>query len=365
MKIGILGARGIPNWHGGFEQFAERVSSALVDKGHEVFVYSSTLNSFKEKKWQGVNVIYCKDWEDKLGTAGQFIYDLNCIKNAGKQNFDILLHLGYTSDSIWRKRWPHNAINIVNMDGLEWKRSKYSRPVQWFLRRAESWAAQSADHLVADSTEIKKYLLHTYNRNSTYIPYGADIFTSPDLSLLKHFDLQPHQYYLSVSRLEPENNIETIIKGYLESQREEPLLIVGNPGNRYAGKLMKKYTGKGIRFPGGVYDKNILNNLRYFSKLHFHGHSVGGTNPSLLEAMACACCIVAHENVFNRVVLQNDAEYFASAKDVSNILNVNLSEETIDQRKQKNLEKIRSVYTWDKVISDYEQLMRELLRSRG
>src|SRR5436190_17197589 len=151
MKIGILGTRGIPNAYGGFEQFAEHLSAGLVKKGHEVVVYNSSLHPYQHEQWHGVQIIHCKDPENKLGTAGQFFYDWNCINDARKRDFDIVLHLGYTSDSLWHWRWPRKAINIVNMDGLEWKRSKYNRVTQRFLKWAESLAANNADILIADS----------------------------------------------------------------------------------------------------------------------------------------------------------------------------------------------------------------------
>ena len=122
MKIGILGTRGIPNAYGGFEQFAEHLSIGLHERGHEVFVYNSSLHPYKETEWKNVKIIHCRDLENKIGTAGQFIYDLNCIRDARKRGFDVLLHLGYTSDSLWHRLWPGKAINIVNMDGLEWSR---------------------------------------------------------------------------------------------------------------------------------------------------------------------------------------------------------------------------------------------------
>lgn len=124
MKIGIPGSRGIPNNYGGYEQFAVSLSTGLVQRGHDVTVYNSDQHPYKEKEWNGVTIVHCKNWEHKMGTAGQFLYDRNCIHDARKRNFDILLHLGYTSDSVWYRHWPKNMVNIVNMDDLEWKRSK-------------------------------------------------------------------------------------------------------------------------------------------------------------------------------------------------------------------------------------------------
>ena len=177
MKIGILGTRGIPNAYGGFEQFAEHLSIGLLQRGHEVFVYNSSLHPYKDEEWKNVKIIHCRDLENKIGTAGQFVYDLNCIRDARKRDFDILLHLGYTSDSVWHRMWPEKTINIVNMDGLEWKRSKYNFLTKKFLKWAELFAAKHADFLIADSPAIQEYLLKKYHKTSAYIPYGAEIFT--------------------------------------------------------------------------------------------------------------------------------------------------------------------------------------------
>src|SRR5690606_26337508 len=136
MKVGILGTRGIPNHYGGFEQFAEFFSVYLARLGHEVYVYNSHNHPYQQPVFECVNIIHCNDPEYKLGTFGQFIYDYNCLRDARKRDFDILLQLGYTSNSIWFFMLPKNQIVITNMDGLEWKRSKYSAPVRQFLKFA-------------------------------------------------------------------------------------------------------------------------------------------------------------------------------------------------------------------------------------
>ncbi|HJU45869.1 MAG TPA: DUF1972 domain-containing protein, partial [Chitinophagaceae bacterium] len=158
LRIGILGTRGIPNHYGGFECFAEHLSQGLVQKGHEVFVYNSHNHPNQQRVWNGVNIIHCYDPEYLLGTAGQFIYDLNCILDARKRAFDILLFLGYTSSSIWGILYPGKAKIVYNMDGLEWTRTKYSKPVQRFLRYAEKLAVKYSHYFVADSTYIQDYL---------------------------------------------------------------------------------------------------------------------------------------------------------------------------------------------------------------
>jgi glycosyltransferase involved in cell wall biosynthesis len=364
MKIGILGTRGIPNAYGGFEQFAEQLAAGLTNKGHEIFVYNSSLHPYKEDRWQGVHIIHCKDWEDKLEAAGQFIYDLNCIRDARERKFDILLQLGYTSNSVWHWWWPKKTINIVNMDGMEWKRTQYSKLTRAFLKRAEAWAVKYADQLIADSLGMQQHLLKTYNKLSTFIPYAAKVFTDPDPFLLNIFHLNPYQYYLVVARMEPENNIEMILRGYLNSKQTDPLIIIGRM-NRFGKTWAKKYKSEKIKFLGAVYDKKILNNLRWFSKLHFHGHSVGGTNPSLLEAMACGCSIVAHDNIFNRAVLQDDADFFCSEDEITKIIAVTENETKKQESRKNNLLKIENIYNPDKILNEYETLFINNLQSAG
>ena len=357
MRIGILGSRGIPNNYGGYEQFAGYLSAGLVQKGHEVYVYNSDQHPYKKNEWQGVNIVHCKDWEHKIGTAGQFLYDWNCIHDARKRNFDILLHLGYTSDSVWHRRWPKKTVNIINMDGLEWKRSKYNRFTRRFLKWAESLAVKNADVLVADSPAIRQHILDRYHKESVLIPYGATIFTTPDTGSLDKYKLKPHAYFLVIARMEPENNLEMIIKGYIASGQNFPLLMIGETSGHFGKYISKRYSHPNIIYAGSVFDTVLLNNLRYYSRLYFHGHSVGGTNPSLLEAMACGCSIAAHHNVFNKAVLENEADYFSTAAEVSAIINKAQEPSRIDQHRSLNIKKIRTIYDPGKIIDAYEILM--------
>lgn len=357
LRIAILGTRGIPNHYGGFEQFAEYLSFGLAQKGHEVYVYNSSRHPYTEKEWNGVQIIHCTDPEHKLGTFGQFIYDLNCINDSRKRDFDILLHLGYTSDSIWHWRWPKKTVNMVNIDGMEWMRSKYNKPTRRFLKFAESLAAKNAQVLIADSPQMQHHFWTRYGKKPVYIPYGAEVFTETDESIPGTYKLSPNQYFLLVARMEPENNIEMILRGYMASSRSHPLLVIGNVTNKFGKYLNTEFNHGSIQFVGSIYDQHVLNNLRYYSARYFHGHSVGGTNPSLLEAMACRCNIAAHNNVFNKSVLQNGADYFSTSGDVATIIDTPDSYPVANHRKQLNIEKIRTVYNIEKNIDDYERVM--------
>ncbi|HMH20945.1 MAG TPA: DUF1972 domain-containing protein [Puia sp.] len=357
MKIGILGTRGIPNAYGGFEQFAQYLAGGLVKKGHEIYVYNSSDHPYQEPEWNGVHLIHCKDWESKIGTAGQFLYDYNCLMDSRRRNFEVLIQLGYTSNSIWRRIWPKEAIQMINMDGLEWKRSKYSRPVRKFLRLAESWAVKHGDILISDSIGIQDYILKKYGKPSVYIPYGADIPAGFRASVLEQWELEPGGYDLVMARMEPENNIEMIIQGWASSLKAKPLVIIGNQGNGFGQYLVKNYQQDGLRFVGAIYDQVAVNALRHYSALYFHGHSVGGTNPSLLEAMACGCAIAAHDNVFNRAILDGQCWYFSSAGEIRNILDMKTEPAIVLDRKEKNMQKIIGQYNWQKIIDDYERVL--------
>lgn len=357
LKIGILGTRGIPNHYGGFEQFAEHLSAGLSQRGHDVSVYNSSLHPYQQKKWNGVQIIHCKDPENKIGTAGQFVYDWNCISDARTRNFDVLLHLGYTSDSVWHWRWPKKTVNIVNMDGMEWQRSKYNKPTQRFLKWAESLAAKNAHTMIADSPGIQEYLFKKYSKKPVFIPYGARPFLQPDPSVLIKYKLTAYRYFLLIARMEPENNIEMIIRGHLASGHPHPLVIIGNITNKYGRYLTARYNEPVIKFSDAIYDQAELDNLRYHASIYFHGHSVGGTNPSLLEAMACGCRIMANDNRFNRAVLQDEAGYFRKSNDVALAINTPLATSVIERWKKTNLEKIRLIYNHEKIVDGYEEVM--------
>jgi glycosyltransferase involved in cell wall biosynthesis len=360
LKIAILGTRGIPNQYGGYEQAATFLSEGLVKRGHRVTVYNSHNHPYQEREYKGVEIVHCFDPEYKTGTAGQFIYDLNCLRHAQKRNYDALLLLGYTSSSIWGRFYPKKTIIISNMDGLEWKRCKYSVAVRRYLRYAEKLAVKYSNYFVADSPVIKKYLKDKYDIESCYIPYGANTSSVVNEDVLKDYGVTAGNYHLLIARIEPENNITTILEGFVLSKSQEHFVVVGNTGNKY-GRKIKEQFGKDLKihFVGPIFNQEHLQSLRKYCKLYFHGHSVGGTNPSLLEAMASEAVIAAHNNDFNKAILGDDTFYFSSTAEVKNILQT-LPDQTItDQIKKANLEKVKEFYTWEKIINQYEDFILE------
>lgn len=364
MKIAIVGTRGIPNYYGGFEQCAEYLALGLVKKGFEVIVYNSHDHPYQEKVWNGVQIVHCYDLEHKLGTAGQFIYDLNCILDVRKRNCDIILQLGYTSSSIWGWLMPKKAIITTNMDGLEWKRTKYSEKVKKFLRHAESLGVKYSDHLISDSIGIQNYLKDTYKADSTYIAYGATLFEKNNEEVLTTYNLQPYNYDMLIARLEPENSIEIILDGVAKANLSRPFLIIGNHETTYGNYLKNKFSvSSQIQFIGGIYNIEVLNNLRFYSNIYFHGHTVGGTNPSLLEAMASNSLICANDNDFNRYILGSDAIYFKDADDVVNhLLETKYNDDRFQSMLIENRMKIENIYDWEIIVEQYSNHFKDIFK---
>jgi glycosyltransferase involved in cell wall biosynthesis len=375
MKIAFVSTRGIPNNYGGFEQFAEYISVGLAERGHDVTVYCPQFHPYKETEYKGVHLKHIYSPELWMGSSvGSFFYDFLSLRDALKNDkFDIIYEAGYTSiipAYIWYNvKKLKSPIITTNMDGLEYKRTKFGSLVRKFIIWEEKMAVKHSHYLVADNMGIQDYYKEKYGKSSHYLAYGADIHDDYDESLLSEFGLIQNEYYLIIARMEPENNIEMAIKGYLSSKEKNrfPLIVVGKTNTPFAKGLLKKYENeKNIRFLGGIYDFKKINSIRYFSYVYFHGHSVGGTNPSLLEAMASNCFILAHDNIFNKVVLGEYALYYSSEEEVCDILNeMNMHIFEKDKMVEANLDKIRSDYSWSHLVDLHEEYFKWLIADNG
>ena len=375
MKIAFVSTRGIPNNYGGFEQFAEYISVGMAQRGHEVVVYSPKFHPYQESTYKGVRIKHIYSPETWMGSSvGSFFYDFASLRDAlKKEDFDIIYEAGYTSiipAYIWfnvkkRKR----PIFTTNMDGLENKRSKFSPMVRRFLDWEEKMAVKYSHYLIADNMGIHDYYKEKYGKESKFLAYGADIHDDFKSEYLEEFGLKSEEYYILIARLEPENNIVMAIEGYLHSKENggRPLIVVGKTNTPHGKELVEKYGNeRNVEFVGGIYDFKKLDSVRHFSKAYFHGHSVGGTNPSLLEAMAAGCFIFAHDNIFNRAVLKENAFYYPSADKVTEYLNRidTIAEGSKIQYTARNIEVIRNEYSWESLIDKHEKYFYWLLSQK-
>lgn len=371
MKIAFISVRGIPNNYGGFEQFAEYISVGLAAKGHEVTVYSPHYHSYKKDEYKGVRIKHIYSPEQWMGGSfGSFFYDFLSLRDALKrEKFDIIYEAGYTSivpAYIWfNVKKIKSPVFTTNMDGLEYKRTKFNKWVRKFIFWEERMTVKHSHFLIADNKGIQQYYKEKYNRESAYLAYGANLPEGYDLSTLQQYRLVPDQYYLVIARLEPENSIEMIIQAYLghEQNGKTPLVIVGKTNTPFGKYLVKQYGSiESVRFLEGIYNAGALDNLRHYSLAYFHGHTVGGTNPSLLEAMAAGCFIWAHDNPFNKSVLNENAFYFSSKETIIRLLNeIDRSIEWKEQFVRNNLNLIEEKYSWQKLVEEHENYFLEIL----
>lgn len=371
MKIAILGTKGIPNNYGGYEQFAEFISQRLVERGHEVTVYNPSFHPYRKSSYKGVSIITKFSPETWIGGSANFIYDFLCLKDALQRDFDIIYEAGYHSVApsyrLLGVRNRKHPVVVTNMDGLEYNRSKWSRFTQQLIRSLERIAVKDSPFMISDNLGIQEYYRENFGKDSYFLPYGADPVNHVEEKHLVPYEVTAHQYVMLVARFEPENNLEMVLDGFLASGLNFPFMVVGNHSTRYGGFLKEKYPDRRIRFVGGIYDKPVLDSLRHFAAAYFHGHSVGGTNPSLLEAMACGAYIFAHDNPFNRKVLFDAARYFSDTSQAKQLL-VELT--TTRNREahtfaKDNISRIQNQYNWDTIVDQHESLFMELIQKAG
>ena len=359
IKLAILGTRGIPSRYGGFETFAEELSTRLVKRGIEVTVFCEVNNSYNELEYKGVKLKYVK--VTKIGHLTTILYDLRCILRALK-GYNLIYMLGYGAGLFFWIPMIFKKPIWVNMDGFEWKRAKWPWYGKFYFKINEWLAVKFATLVVADAENIKSYLISKYGKdiNCYVIPYGAEIVDKPpDINLIRSHNLEPSDYYLIVCRLEPENHVKEIMEGFVSSKTKKKLIIIGNHkiNTPYVRELLK-FRDDRIRFMDAIYDRGLLKAIRHYSFAYFHGHSVGGTNPSLLEALGCGNLIIAHDNPFNREVASDCALYFSSSFQISDIIN------SLELGKNKDFttkarERIRRIYDWDLITDQYQKLIRD------
>jgi glycosyltransferase involved in cell wall biosynthesis len=359
MHVLILGTRGVPSKHSGFETFAQDFALFLRSRDHEVTVYCQVAEdeAAREDTWNGIRRVLIPAGEGSVGTMQ---FDWKAIKHSLHEN-GVVLTLGYNTGIFNLLYRLSGKPSIMNMDGIEWKREKWSLPARiWFW--LNEWAgARVANHLVADHPEIGRHLSrHTASKKITVIPYGADPVTSAPVSLIEKYDLSSKNYHLLIARPEPENSILEIVRAYSQRRRGMPLVILGNykvDGTAYQQKVLSS-AGPEIIFLGAIFDRDIVRALRFHARAYFHGHRVGGTNPSLVESLGAGNAVIAHDNRFTRWVAGEGARYFRSTEDIDRILDsLNADPRQLLTMEEASQKRYLESFTQDKVLTAYEELL--------
>lgn len=363
-KLSILGIRGIPAAHGGFETFAEYLALYLKDRDWNVSVYCQEDDGiWHESMWNGIRLIHVP--VKTKGALGTMIFDLKTVVHSLK-NRDLLLTLGYNTAAFNFLHWITGRRNIINMDGIEWRRDKWGKLAKAWFWLNERFGCWFGSHLVADHPRIEDHLATRVSRDKiTMIPYGARHISDANVSLLEEYGLQPGQYMILIARAEPENSILEVVKAYSIRPRGKKLVVLGNynPDSHAYHRAVMAAASDEVIFPGAIYDADKVAALRYFALAYIHGHRVGGTNPSLVEALGAGNAILAHDNHFNRWVADGAGIYFSDIPSCDKAIERLCSEQDLVENLQAQArETYLSNFTWPQILEQYENLLISWLK---
>ncbi|WP_035718035.1 DUF1972 domain-containing protein [Gordonia terrae] len=361
LHISLIGTRGVPAAYGGFETAVEEIGRRLTRNGHRVTVYCraghDVGSNFLGMDRVVLPAVRRKSLETLSHTALSVAHaagnrpDVAFVFNAANSPFLPFLR----------------AIRVpvaLHMDGLEWRRSKWGSTGKRFYRTAEVLGVRTADALIADSPGIADYYHHQFGARTELIKYGAPQLVTADSSGVEKLGLTPNGYHLVVARFEPENHVSEIVAGYGASDATKPLVVVGSApyAEQYTSEINRiAAADPRIRLLGGVYDQELLDALYFHAFSYVHGHSVGGTNPSLLRAIAAGTAVVAYDVSFNRAVLDGQGWFFQDAAGVSAAISATEADENQVRKTAQFLqEHAARHYTWDEVATQYESLAHRL-----
>ena len=376
--IFIIGSRGLPAQYGGFETFVEKLISHKVSPAIRYHVAClSDESTGRHFDYKGADCFTVNP--PKLGPARVIAYDmmainysLKLIKKEGIQA-PIFYILGNTIGAFTvhfaKKIQSIGGILLVNPDGLEWKRAKWSKPVQSYLKYSEKEMTKYANLIISDNRGIETYIQNTYPwARTTFIAYGTDLSKTtltaeddPVRDWYQKWQTQEKDYYLILGRFVPENNYEIAIREFMKSSTERDLVIICNhEGNAYFDEL-RQITGfdkdKRVKFVGTVYDQDLLKYIRNQAFAYIHGHEVGGTNPGLLEALAQTDLNLIYNVDFNHQVAQETALYWnkegGNLSQLIDSVDGQVSFEDLGNAAKANM---KENYTWEKIVGEYEEL---------
>ena len=374
----IIGSRGLPAQYGGFETFVDQLVSHQVSPDIQYHVAClSNDQAYQHFDYKGVDCFTIK--APKLGPARVIAYDMMAINYAlkliKKQGIEqsIFYVLGNTIGAFVapfaRKIHKIGGRFYINPDGLEWKRAKWAKPIQAYLKYSEKIMTRHADLVISDNPGIESYIKEAYPwSKTTYIAYGTDLsptsLSSQDNKVREFYQkwqTQEKNYYLILGRFVPENNYETAIREFMASSTKRDLVIICNQeGNPYFEELRAR-TGfdqdPRVKFVGTVYDQDLLKYIRKEAFAYIHGHEVGGTNPGLLEALAQTDLNLVLGVSFNQTVAKDSAQYWT--KEIGNLAHLIDrvdSLEDVSEWGQRAKANMKQNFTWEKIVGEYEEL---------
>jgi glycosyltransferase involved in cell wall biosynthesis len=369
INISIIGTRGYPYVYSGYETFVKQLSERLVLKNCNVTIYCHKgLFDKRPKEIKGIKLVYIPTIETKI--LSQPIHSFLSIIHACFSNTDVLLVVNSANGPFGLLTKLFRIPTAINVDGLEWLRPKWKGLGSIYFKWASKMATLFYDQIINDSDEMRKVYLNLFKRDSKVIAYGADIRKSKNPDLINKWNLKQREYYLVIGRLIPDNNADLIIKGFLKSSSNKKLVIVGDVPYKdaYASNL-KKVNDKRLIFTGYVKDQDVLAELYHNCYVYAHGHEFGGTNPTMIKAMAYGCAILALDTVFNKEMLQKGKFGLFFKKELLSITNqIEYCEKEniiMDNLRQESVNGISEKYNWDFVTKEYLKVFKTLVGQRN
>ena len=365
INISIIGTRGYPYVYSGYETFVKQLSERLVLKDFNVSIYCHKgLFEIRPKELKGIKLVYVPTIETKI--LSQPIHSFLSIIHACFSNTDVALVVNSANGPFGLLTKLFRIPTVINVDGLEWLRPKWKGLGSIYFRWASKMATLFYDQIINDSDEMRKIYLNLFKRDSQVIAYGANIRKSESPDLINKWDIKQREYYLVVGRLIPDNNADLIINGFIKSNSKKKLVIVGDIPYKdsYASKL-KDIKDKRLVFTGYVKNQIILAELYHNCYVYIHGHEFGGTNPTMIKAMAYGCAILALDTVFNHEMLQKGKFGLFFKKELMSVTNqINYCEKEkliIDKFRQNSINGITQKYSWDYVTNQYLDVFNSLV----
>jgi glycosyltransferase involved in cell wall biosynthesis len=360
----ILGTRGVPAAHGGFETFAERLALYLVARGWRVVVYGQEVGAgpMRVDTWQGVERVTIP--VAAQGPAATIVFDWQATMHAARAS-DLCLTLGYNTAVFCALLRAARVPNVINMDGIEWARAKWGPMARIWFRLNEAAGCRLGHHLIADHPEIAAHLnsRHGCASKLSTIAYGADRVTDASQAPVRALGLEPGRYFTVVARPEPENSLLEVVQGFSRRPRGLKLLVLGHYEDAQPyHRAVKAAASQEVVFAGAIYDRDVVCALRVHGAAYVHGHQVGGTNPSLVEALGAGNAVIAHDNRFNRWVAGEGARYFHDADDIDRVL-ISLAQqpEALAAMREASVQRFEAGLSWSVVLGSYEPMLRQWL----
>lgn len=365
LKIAIIGSRGYPIVYSGYETFVKEVSERLVAQNISVRVYCQKhLFSARPKIENGVELVYIPTVQTK--SLNQLVHSFFSMVHACCSKTDVILVVNAANGPFGLISLLAQKKTLINVDGLEWLRPKWKGLGAAYFKFAAKLATLFYNTIITDAEAMRQVYLQTFKENSTVIAYGANIRHSKNPSLINQFGLIPNEYFLIVGRLIPDNNSDLILEGFKKANSNKKLVIVGDvPYQDAYAQKMKAHASDQILFLGYITDSEVLAELYHQSYAYLHGHEYGGTNPTMLKAMAYGCAILALDTVFNREMLENGqfGWFFQKTSD-SVALYLQQAEhnpQAVQTLKEKARDGITQKYNWDEVTRAYVTVFKALM----